>query len=69
MAKVAKTKTDGKVTVTQVRSDIGRHPRVRRTLQAIGLGKLGKSSELTLNEAVSGMIKRVSHLVEVSPVK
>jgi large subunit ribosomal protein L30 len=59
----------GKVIVKQVRSDIGRHPRVRRTLESIGLGKIGKSRTLTMNDAVAGMIKRVGHLLEVTPVK
>jgi len=58
-----------KVIVKQVRSDIGRQPAVRSTLKAIGLGRIGKSCELTLNDAVKGMIKRVDYLLEVKPVK
>jgi large subunit ribosomal protein L30 len=58
-----------KVVVKQVRSQIGRSPVVPRTLQALGLGGIGKKKELTLNDSVRGMIRRVSHLVEVTPVK
>jgi large subunit ribosomal protein L30 len=58
-----------KVVIKQVRSDIGREPSVRRTLKAIGLGAIGKSREIVANEAVNGMLRKVSHLIEVSPVK
>jgi large subunit ribosomal protein L30 len=58
-----------KVVVKQVRSHIGRAPQTLKTLKAIGLGAIGKQKELTLNDSVKGMIKRVSHLVEVTPVK
>lgn len=58
-----------KVVVTQTRSQIGRQPRVRDTLKALGLGSIGKSKELVLNPAVAGMIKRVAHIVSVKPAK
>jgi large subunit ribosomal protein L30 len=58
-----------KVIVKQTRSAIGRNPAVRDTLKAIGLGRIGKSCELTLNDSVKGMIKRVEYLLEVRPVK
>lgn len=58
-----------KVVVKQVRSKIGRNPVVVGTLQALGLGGIGKQKEVVLNESVKGMLKRVSHLVEVTPVK
>lgn len=58
-----------KVVIKQVRSDIGREPSVRRTLKAIGLGAIGKSREIVSNDAVNGMLRKVSHLIEVTPVK
>jgi large subunit ribosomal protein L30 len=58
-----------KVKVKQVRSQIGRNPKTIRTLQAIGLGAIGKQKELTLNSSVQGMLNAVKHLVEVTPVK
>jgi large subunit ribosomal protein L30 len=58
-----------KVLVRQVRSQIGRNPRTIKTLEAIGLGKIGKQKELTLSPAVQGMLNGVKHLVEVTPVK
>jgi large subunit ribosomal protein L30 len=58
-----------KVVIKQVRSDIGREPSVRRTLKAIGLGAIGKSREIVSNDAVNGMLQKVAHLIEVTPVK
>jgi large subunit ribosomal protein L30 len=58
-----------KVRVKQVRSHIGRDPRVIATLKAIGLGAVGKSKVLTVNDAVNGMIKKVEYLLKVEPVK
>ena len=58
-----------KVVIKQVRSDIGCVPAVRKTLKAIGLGAVGKSRQIVSNDAVKGMLRRVSHLVEVTPVK
>jgi len=54
-----------KVTITQTRSDIGREPRVKATLKALGLGRIGKSNEIVSNAAVNGMIACVKHLVTV----
>ena len=58
-----------KVVVKQVRSGIGRNPSVLRTLQAIGLGSIGKQRELVLNKSVEGMIRKVAHLIEITPVQ
>ncbi|ABI76723.1 ribosomal protein L30 [Hyphomonas neptunium ATCC 15444] len=54
-----------KVTVRQVGSPIGRKPEQRQTLQGLGLNKIGRTSELEDTPAVRGMIRKVSHLVEV----
>ena len=58
-----------KIIVTQIRSQIGRAPAVRGTLEALGLGSIGKTRELTLNPSVQGMVKKVAHLLKVSSVK
>ena len=58
-----------KVVIKQVRSDAGCVPTVRRTIKAIGLGRIGKSREIVANAAVEGMLRRVSHLIQVTPVK
>ena len=51
--------------VTQVKSQIGKKYDQDRTLKALGLGRIGKSKEITDNESVRGMIFKVKHLVEV----
>ena len=56
---------DKKLRLTQVKSQIGRKYDQDRTLQALGLGKIGKPKEVTDNESVRGMIFKVKHLVEV----
>jgi large subunit ribosomal protein L30 len=53
------------VIVSQVRSSSGRNPSVIRTLEALGLGRIGKTKQHTINDAVYGMLRRVRHLVRV----
>ena len=54
-----------KLVVKQIKSVIGRPETQRRTLVALGLGRIGKSAELDDNASVRGMITKVSHLVSV----
>lgn len=58
-----------KVIVTQIRSAACRPKKVDRMLEAIGLGRVGKSKTFTLNESVAGTINRLGHLVKVSECK
>lgn len=51
--------------VKQVRSAIGCPADQGKTLKALGLGRIGKSSDLVDNEAVRGMLFKVKHLIEV----
>ena len=53
------------VTITQVRSTIDRTERQKRTIQALGLGKIRKSVTVELTPQVAGMVNSVNHLVEV----
>lgn len=53
------------ITVKQTRSFIGRDRKVRNTLKALGLGKIGKVKTLPRNQAVEGLIRRVEFIVEV----
>jgi large subunit ribosomal protein L30 len=57
------------IKVTQVRSAIGSKPKQRGTLRALGLGRIGKSNVLPDRDEIRGMIARVPHLVEVTPVE
>ncbi len=54
-----------KVIITQTRSTIDRPERQKRTIQALGLGKINRSVELELTPQISGMIVKVNHLVSV----
>jgi large subunit ribosomal protein L30 len=51
--------------VTLVRSGINRPEPQKRTIRALGLRKMWKSSVLPDNISVRGMIRSVSHLVRV----
>ena len=55
----------GKVLITQKKSTIKRPKNQKKTIEALGLGKINQTVEKELNPAISGMIKTVSHLVEV----
>jgi large subunit ribosomal protein L30 len=54
-----------KVTVTQVRSQIGHTSKHRGTLRALGLGKIGRTAEHEESPVLAGMLRKVSHLVKV----
>ena len=55
----------GKVRITQVKSQIGQSERRRGTLRALGLGKIGRSAEHDESPVLSGMLRKVRHLVKV----
>ena len=54
-----------KVTITQVKSQIGQSERHRGTLRALGLGKIGRSAEHEEGPVLAGMLRKVNHLVKV----
>jgi large subunit ribosomal protein L30 len=54
--------------ITQVRSQIGQRPEHRGTLRALGLGRIGRSVERDESRQVSGMLRKVRHLVRVEEV-
>ncbi|MHC8509409.1 MAG: 50S ribosomal protein L30 [Rhodospirillales bacterium] len=60
MAEAKKT-----VTVTQIRSPIGRPADQRATLVGLGLNKMNRTRVLEDTPAVRGMIDKVGHLVRV----
>ena len=53
------------IKVTIVKSTIGRIPKHRKTVEALGLKKVGKTVELPNNAATQGMIKQVEYLLKV----
>jgi len=58
-----------RVEIRQVRSSIGHAPRMRGTLAALGLRHHQDVVVLDYTPAVAGQIKRVRHLVEVTPLE
>ncbi len=57
-----------KIKVTQIRSIIGRDETQKRTIQALGLGKINRSRIHSNTPSVQGMINKVRHLVAVEDV-
>jgi len=51
--------------VTLIRSGINRQETQKRTIQGLGLRKMGVAVTLPDNPSVRGMIRAVSHLVRV----
>lgn len=62
-----KTKTK-KIRITLKKSMYGRNPTQEKTLEALGLRKIGKSTEKEATPAILGMVERVAHLVEVEEI-
>jgi large subunit ribosomal protein L30 len=59
----------GKVEIRQVRSGIGHASRMRATLTALGLRHHQDVVVREYTPAVAGQIKRVRHLVSVTPLE
>jgi large subunit ribosomal protein L30 len=55
----------GKVKITQIKSSIRRPEDQKRTLIALGLKQLNKARVIEESTAVSGMIRKVEHLLKV----
>ena len=66
---VVVAKKQKKIRVELVRSPIGRKPVQRRTVKALGLGKIGSSNDLVANDAIRGMVATVAHLVKTEEIE
>jgi len=60
--------TMAKVRIAQVKSVIKRPEVQKRTIKALGLGKINKSVELELTPQIAGMLNKIGHLVSVTEV-
>ena len=58
-------KDSARITVRQTGSPIRRKSDQRATLTGLGLGRVGRRSELEDSPSVRGMIAKVAHMVEV----
>ncbi len=51
------------------KSIIGRKPNQRKTVKALGLGKINSIVEIEVTPVTQGMVNTVSHLIEVEEIK
>ena len=54
-----------KIKITKVRSTINRTFKQKRTLEALGLHKMGQTVEHEDTPNILGMVRKVNHLVSV----
>ncbi|MCE9599903.1 MAG: 50S ribosomal protein L30 [Spirochaetia bacterium] len=55
------------VTITLIKSPIGRVPKHRGTLRALGLFKIGEKRTHKMTPQLAGMIRNVSYMISVEP--
>ena len=55
----------GKVKIKQIRSKINRPVDQKRTLEALGLKKIGQVVEHEMTPSIEGMINKVKHLITI----
>jgi len=55
--------------ITQVKSTIDRIENQKRTMEALGLGKINRSVVKNDTPQIRGMITKISHLVTVEEIK
>ncbi len=58
-----------KVRIKQVKSQINRPARQKKTLTALGLRKLNQVVEHEATPQIMGMVNKVQHLIQVEEVK
>ncbi len=59
----------GRISVTQVKSTTGTKPVHRKTMRALGLKGIGRTTNLPDTKDVRGMLHNVSHLIVVEPAE
>lgn len=57
-----------KLKITKVKSVIDRPERQKRTMEALGLGKINASVELEATPQILGMVRKVTHLIKVEEI-
>lgn len=61
-------KKEKMIRIRLVRSIAGTLPKQRRTVKALGLGKINSTVEHEANPVILGMVRVVSHLVQVEEI-
>jgi large subunit ribosomal protein L30 len=62
-------KKEKKIRVTQIRSLIGEKPINHKTIEALGLKRIGHTREFQATPQILGMLRKVNHLVSCEEVK
>jgi large subunit ribosomal protein L30 len=58
-------KDSKKITITQIKSPIGRKPGQKETLIGLGLNKMHKTVTLENTPSILGMVEKVKHMLKV----
>ena len=58
-----------KVIITQLKSTISQTLRQKRTITALGLGKINRSVQKVLSPEIQGMINKVNFMLEVENIQ
>lgn len=56
------------IKIRLVKSVIGQNPNQRKTVKALGLGKINSSVEVQATPQILGMVKTVAHIVAVEEI-
>ncbi len=57
------------VRITQIKSCIGVIPKHKKTIRALGLGRIGKTRVHKRGPVLEGMLRKVGYLVKVEKVE
>ena len=57
-----------RIRIWQIRSGIGKPVDQKRTLKALGLGRLNRTIEHNATPQIIGMVRKVAHLVVVEEI-
>jgi len=57
------------IRITLKKSRYGRKPKQEKTLDALGLRKIGSRVEHKVSPSILGMVGKISHLVEVEEIE
>ncbi len=57
------------IKITQVKSTIDRIEKQKRTMEALGLGKINRSVVKNDTPQIRGMITKIAHLVKIEEIK
>lgn len=58
-------KNSATITLTQIKSPIGRKPGQKETLVGLGLNKMHKTVTLDATPSILGMVEKVKHMLKV----